>query len=521
MNKRPALIATALIGVGVVVGVILVTVFSGGSIGSLFAGGINDIGAKSAPVKVSDNVRMLNDAFVAASKAVSPTVVSINVTTEKKVVGGNGDLRNFFRFFGDPRMNPDDQGNGGDDGTTERGEGSGSGVVISADGYIVTNNHVVEDAKEDGIKVMMEDKHEYKAKLIGKDPLTDLAVIKIDASGLTPAFLGTPEDIQIGEWVIAVGNPLGLRSTITQGIISAIGRGGLGLNKGDFAVENFIQTDAAINPGNSGGGLFSLNGALIGINSAIATRTGYYQGYGFAIPIDIVKSVVLDLINNGKVSRAYIGVTIKAVDEKDAKAFGLSKVTGVVAQEVLKDSPAKKAGIESGDVLLELNGTPLTSANQLQSLVLVRKPGEKVKIKIWRDGKEMMKDVILQARDKDIASADKGVKGDSDMNESDSNEPVSMKSLGFSVGPLTDQAKKEAEVTGGVLVTKVDNYSEASDRNLVKGCVIVKADRKEVNSPAQLKKIIDSKRPGDVILLDVKVKDRRGLISLEVPDSKN
>lgn len=514
MKRRPALVATALIGIGVAVGVILVTALSGGSVGSLFAGGINDIGAKNAPVKVTDNVRMMNEAFVAASKAVSPTVVSINVVTVRKSQRG-GDLRQFFRFFGEQAPEEDGEGDMG----TERGEGSGSGVIISQDGYIVTNNHVVEDAKSDGIKVVLSDKREMKAKLIGKDPNTDLAVIKIDGSNLPVAHLGSPDEIQIGEWVLAVGNPLGLRSTVTTGIISALGRGDLGLNKGDYRVENFIQTDAAINPGNSGGGLFTLSGSLIGINSAIATRTGYYQGYGFAIPVDIVKSVVLDLINTGKVNRAYIGVTIKSVDEVDAKASKLDKVEGVLVNQVLPNSPAEKAGLEVGDVILELDGNSVSTANQLQSSVLVHKPGDRIKLKISREGKIIYKDVTLLAREgSDFAAADKGTKGDSDNGNRESNEPVKMDKLGFSVGPITEEAKKDAEVSSGVVVTKVDNYSAAQERGLQARSVIVKADRKPITSPSQLKKLIESKKAGDVIMLEVKVKDRRAIVSMEIPE---
>lgn len=517
MKQRPVLIATVLIGIGVVLGVVMVTVLTSGSISSAFAGGVNDIGAKSAPIQLSPNVKGINDAFVMASKAVSPTVVSINVKTAKKAPRGGMDL---FRFFGDPRMTPEDGGQGDDN--IQRGEGSGSGVIISQDGYIVTNNHVIDEAEEGGIKVVLQDKREFKAKLIGKDKLTDLAVLKVEAVGLPVAHIGSTNDIQIGEWIIAVGNPLGLNSTVTTGIISAIGRGGLGLNSDQFGVENFIQTDAAINPGNSGGGMFSLSGSLIGINTAIASRTGYYQGYGFAIPIDIVKYVTLELINNGKVNRSYLGVTMKnSFDETDAKAVGLSKVEGVWVQDVLSNSPAKKAGLEAGDVILELDGTSLTSSNQLQSLVLLKKPGEKVKLKLWRDGKAIYKDVTLELRKtQDMSSNDSPSKGESNSDE-DSNEPISLKSLGFTCGVLTDDAKAKTEVNSGVLVTKVDPYSEARERGLVPNTVIVKADRKEVSSPAQLKKIIESKKPGDVVLFVVKAKDRQQIISLEIPQKAN
>ncbi len=522
MNRKPALIAASLVGIGVIAGVILVTAFSNNSLSNIFAANLSEIGAKKAPIQIGENVKMLNDAFVAASKAVSETVVSINVVTEKKAP--KGQLQQFFRFFGDPRnQGQDGEEEDGEDMGIERGAGSGSGVIITQDGFIVTNNHVVEDAKSDGIRVILSDKREYKAKLVGRDPLTDLAVIKVDANSLPVAYLGSTDEIQVGEWVIAVGNPLGLRSTVTQGIISAVGRGMLGLSKDPSAVENFIQTDAAINPGNSGGGLFTLSGSLIGINSAIATRTGYYQGYGFAIPVDIVRSVALDLINSGKVNRAYLGVSIKTVDEKDSKGLGLSKPEGVLVQDVLANSPAKKAGIESGDVLLELDGTALNSSNQLQSLVVLRKPGEKVNLKIFRDGKTLNKTVVLQPKEGgEVSSNDVGSKGDApDHSSSESNQPVNLEQLGFSVAPLTEEAKKESDVSNGVLVTKVANYGEARSQGLQSSAIIVSADRKPVTSTQQLKKLIESKKPGEVVLLKVKNKDRSQVVPLEIPERKN
>jgi len=218
-------------------------------------------------------------------------------------------FQRFPSFFG---FGDEDQGQGKE---KRKAQGFGSGVIISSNGYIVTNNHVVENAVKDGIKVTLNDKTEHDAKLIGTDPATDLAVIKIDANGLTPAYLGNIDNVKIGDFVIAVGNPLGLTSTVTSGIISAIGRGPLGIKNNEYSIENYIQTDAAINPGNSGGGLFDLSGSLVGINTAIATQTGGFMGYGFAIPIDIVKRVAQDLIDNGKVNRPWLGVLISNVDE--------------------------------------------------------------------------------------------------------------------------------------------------------------------------------------------------------------
>ncbi|RPI66942.1 MAG: trypsin, partial [Ignavibacteriae bacterium] len=318
MSKRNLLTAVALIGVGIVFGVVLMTTIGGNAIDRAFAAG-GSLGSGSAPVPASEAVKALNNQFVAVSDAVTKSVVSISVKTKAETRGGTMP-NDFFRFFGP-------EGGEGDP-LPERdgGEAAGSGVIITADGYVVTNNHVVENAKDGGITVTTNDQKEYKAELVGRDPLTDLAVLKISGT-FTAAHFAKRSEIRIGEWVVAVGNPLGLKSTVTSGIVSAMGRG-IGIvgtdertfERNRYAVENFIQTDAAINPGNSGGGLFNLNGSLVGINTAIASRTGVNAGYGFAIPIDMVESVALDLIDDGKIQRGYIGIEITSVDETTAKA---------------------------------------------------------------------------------------------------------------------------------------------------------------------------------------------------------
>ena len=297
MQKRAIVTAVSLIGIGIVFGMVLLTSWTDNAFDRANAA-VSDLGATGAPVQAPAMLKALNDQFAAVSEAVTASVVSIEVRTEAK--GGRMAIpRDFFRFFG-----PD---GGEEEFEMPEGRGAGSGVIITTDGYIVTNNHVVEDAKKDGITVTTSDKKEYKATLVGRDPTTDVAVLKIEGT-FAPAHFEQRENIRVGEWVIAVGNPLGLRSTITAGIISAMGRG-IGIigsnartrQEASFAIENFIQTDAAINPGNSGGGLFNLNGSLVGINTAIASQTGTYNGYGFAIPIDMVKSVAMDLMDDGEV----------------------------------------------------------------------------------------------------------------------------------------------------------------------------------------------------------------------------
>ncbi|MCX8050324.1 MAG: Do family serine endopeptidase [Chlorobi bacterium] len=522
-KQRSALRAGALVAIGLIVGVFFVAELTNIPVSKLFGQGIRQIGAKQPPVKMPDNVRAINDAFIAAANAVSPTVVSIEVTGEDS----GSDVEDFFRFFspwGDedeffspPRNRNRDRNNR----SRPRPLGQGSGVIITSDGYIVTNNHVIRGAKPDGIKVTLNDKREFTAKIIGQDSLTDIAVIKIEAKDLPTAYLGTADDIKIGQWVIAVGNPLGLRSTITAGIVSAVGRGGMGLNRDPFGIENYIQTDAAINPGNSGGGLFTLDGTLIGINTAIASGTGFYAGYGFAIPVDIVRTVALDLINYGKVNRAYIGVTIRAVDETDAKGAGLPKVQGVMVQDVLKNSPAAKADIQTGDIILDLDGTAVNSPNQLQTLILERRPGDRVKLRIWRDGKTFTKDVTLEARDGSVARADNSDEPVPGKTSPKSNEPVTFDDLGFTVAPLSADAKSKLDVTDGVEVTNVERYSEASLRGLTPNAVILRADRKPVRSPEELRSLIAAKKPGDVVMLEVKTERGKQIVSLRLPTKAN
>ncbi len=519
-KQRSTLRSLVLVAIGALAGIAFVTEFTSLPVARLFGQSVRDLGSKQPPVKVPDNVRAINDAFVAAANAVSPTVVSIEVLGEDR---SDDSMEDFFRFFdpwGDffrPRERDNQDNNKR---PRSRPLGQGSGVIITSDGYIVTNNHVVAGAKSDGIKVTLSDKREFTARLVGRDSLTDIAVIKIDAQDLPVAYLGSREDIKIGEWVIAVGNPLGLRSTITAGIISAVGRGNMGLNRGEFAIENYIQTDAAINPGNSGGGLFTLSGTLIGINTAIASSTGFYAGYGFAIPVDIVRVVALDLINYGKVNRAYIGVTIRALDETDAQGLGLSKVQGVLVQDILKNSPAEKAGLRNGDVILELDGNPVNSPNELQTQVLKHRPGEKVKLRIWRDGKAIIKEIKLEARDGSIVSTDTSTEP-TPGNRSEQSGPVTFDDLGFTVAPLSAELKDKLNISSGVEVTSVERYSPASMRGLMPRSVIVQADRKSVESPAQLQDIIKSKKPGEVVVLDVKSDRGSQIVTLRIPTKVN
>jgi serine protease Do len=495
--------SSLLVALGMFMGVLLVSNFSVDSIGNIFAS-TKKFGAETPPVQQSEAMKALNSAFTSVSEAVLPSVVSIEVTAEREE-SDQPSIEDFFDHF---------RQRGGQEGE-DLIQGKGSGVIISKDGYIVTNNHVVENAKD--IRVTTFDKRSYKAKLIGTDPLTDLALIKLEGDGdFRPVHFADISSVKVGEWVMAVGNPLGLSSTVTTGIVSAIGRGQLGLSRDRYSVEYYIQTDAAINPGNSGGGLFDMNGSLTGINTAIATSTGNYIGYGFAIPVDLVKSVIDDLIDDGEVNRGYIGVSISSVkDEIEAKAFGLDGVWGVKVESVLKGSAAEEAGLEAGDVILELNGEKLYTSPELQSLVAQKRAGDEINLLIMRNKKKINKTITLKARDEGDNFADAS---SSEAQPGGSNDPVNFDKLGFKVEKLSDKVKKEYDTDNGVLITDVKRFSIASDRGMYPNGVIIEADRKEVTSTSELKDIIDSKKPGDSFLVKVKYPEVTRILAIQIPE---
>ncbi|MEN3026742.1 MAG: Do family serine endopeptidase [Chlorobiota bacterium] len=517
MDRRMLLAAVGLIAVGMVMGIVLVShLGSGSAIGTLLAQtrlNSSTLGAKQPPIQLSEAVRQLNQVFVDVANAVTPSVVGIRVLRER------GQQRDIFEFFGpfrrffeeQPDMSPPPQ------------RSQGSGVIVTEDGYIVTNNHVVENAKEEDIRVVTHDGKEFRAKIVGRDPLTDLALLKVEARGLKPAHFGKIEDVRVGEWVIAVGNPFGLRSTVTAGIISAVGRGGLGVLGGDpYAVENFIQTDAAINPGNSGGGLFTLQGSLIGINTAIATTTGFYQGYGFAVPIDIVRAVIEDLMEDGKIDRGYIGVQIQPVDDVTAKAIGLDKPQGAIVSSVVKGGAAERAGIREGDVILEFDGIPVKSPNHLQGLVATRRAGQTVRLTIWRDGKKIEKTVTLRRRDESGTTARTSDTEEADSSEETAERLVDLDKLGLSVGPLSERQRNQLEVEDGVEVVQVTPYSHAWERGLRRGDVITHVGNTPVRSVTEFRRLLSQRKPREAVLLRVVSAGPNGevlrrLVSVEIP----
>lgn len=509
MNKKSVIAALGLICIGIIFGALLVSGLK--SVDPGYA-------EKQVPVKLetqtnqSKNVpdlKSVNDAFVAIAKKVTPTVVSVTVTTKARE--GRSRIPEFFHFFGPefrfefPRPGPQ--------------QGSGSGVILTPDGYIITNNHVVDKADKNRIEVTLSDTRRFEARLVGTDPTTDLAILKIDAKDLPAAALGNSDDLQVGQWVLAIGSPFGyLSSTVTAGIISYLGRN-INIMRDDSGIENFIQTDAAINPGNSGGALVNLNGEVIGINTAIATRTGTYEGYGFAIPINLAKKVAEDIINTGRVRRGYLGIMITTVDATVAKAKGLEKARGVLVQSITEGSAAGAAGVIEGDIILAVDGKEVNAASELQTMIARKHPGDTVTLTIYRDGKRIEKKVTLKERapGQELASK-RGRTDEESSDETNSSKTITLDNLGLTVKDIPASVRKELKVENGVQIAEVKTFSEAYNRQLRAGDVIIEADKKKIDSVTDLKRVIESRKPGDAIML--RIKDRDGnlrFVAVQIP----
>jgi Do/DeqQ family serine protease len=424
--------------------------------------------------------------FTQAAAAAIPTVVHIKTTTTPKSVNNNLPQQKnpFSDLFGDDDMLNQFFGNGGRQRMLPQ-MASGSGVIISDDGYIVTNNHVVAGADE--VKVTLSDRKIYTAKVIGADPSYDLAVIKIDAKRLPFMLYGNSSTTQIGQWVLAIGYPLNLETTVTAGIISAKSRS-LGLNRDRnggkaMAVESYLQTDAAVNMGNSGGALINTNGQLIGINSAIASPTGYYNGYSYAIPVDIVKKVVNDLIKYGSVQRGFLGAMfvdagLMTDQEKQANKIPLS-ADGIYITDLVKGGAAMQGGIKVGDVIRKINDVTITSGSELQEELSKFKPGDKVQVTYERNGSEATTTVTLKnnAGNYDIVKA-----------------AGNIDKLGAELMTLDAKKAKELGLSGGVVVKKINEGAINDQTRMRDGFIITKANGKEVKSVEDLKNIIGNSK---------------------------
>ena len=423
--------------------------------------------------------------FSFAAEKATPGVVHIRSTIEAGSATSNRRMEipeQFRDFFGDDFFG----------GGVPRGkqQATGSGVIISDDGYIVTNNHVVDEA--DNVEVTLYDKRSFKAKIIGTDPNTDLALIKIEEKNLPHLALAYTDQVKVGQWVLAVGNPFNLTSTVTAGIISAKGRNINILqrkenDKNSAPIESFIQTDAAVNPGNSGGALVNLNGDLIGINTAIASSTGQFAGYSFAVPVSIVHKVVDDLSKFGAVQRGYLGININDVNSDIVKEKNLKIFSGVYVIGFSENSAAKDAGIKEGDVIVQIDGLKVRSVPELQEQIALHRPGEKVKITVNRSGLE--KDIIVILKNRD-GSVDVIKKEKSEANNA----------LGADFSDLTDNDKKEFKVDGGVRVNRV--YAGGKIReftDMKEGFIINKVDETPVKSVKELNQVLASKKGGVMI----------------------
>ncbi|MFO8012176.1 MAG: DegQ family serine endoprotease [Phycisphaerae bacterium] len=448
---------------------------------------------------VPEGLDRLSQRFRAVAKHIRPAVVAIGVskTVEASPWPFGEDF--FRRFFGRQFRGP-----GGDRKFEQRG--LGSGVIVSPDGYILTNNHVVAEADE--ITVRLSDGREFSAEVIGTDPPSEIAVVRIDADEELPvAKLGDESKMEVGDWVLAVGSPFGLEQTVTSGIISATGRHGVGITE----YENFIQTDAAINPGNSGGPLVNMNGEVVGINTAIASRSGGYMGIGFAVPINMARKVMNRLVEEGEVVRGWLGVSIQPLTAEMAESMDISEEEGVLISQVFDDTPAAEGGIQAGDVVLEYNGKTVGDPSELQSAVAWTKPGTKAKVLLVRGGKRKTVTVEIARRPDrpDLARArtgGRGGAGSADLGE-----------IGLQVSGVTPEAKERFgyEEGQGVLVTGVETGSLASRAGLEEGMLILQAGGKDVSRVRDLEKIVEETDLERGLPLLVRAGDRQMFILLK------
>ena len=437
--------------------------------------------------KLQSAANTLEKSLELVAEYIKPSVVS--VTTVKVIKHPTGNFHGnrqkrendpFRDFFGDdffekffPRI-PEGE---------LKTQSLGSGVIVDERGYILTNNHVVEDTDE--LKIKLGDKREFDAVIIGTDPQTDLAVVKIEGENLIPAKLGNSDEMRPGQWAIAVGNPFGFSHTLSLGVISATKRSGVGIAQ----YEDFLQTDAAINPGNSGGPLVNIKGEVIGINTVIVTRTGGYQGIGFAIPVNMAKAVLRDLIDKGKVTRGWLGVVIQDLDSSLAKQFEVDITEGVLISDIQKESPAEKAGFERGDIIIMYDNNQITDLNQLRNIVAQTSVGKKVEVKVLRGSKEKALTVTIEEQPADLFAGGLSPVGND---------------LGITAQELTKELADSLgyEDENGVVVSSVEPDSAAAQSDIKEGDLIKEVNRKKINNLNEFKQAIKkTDKESDILLL--------------------
>jgi serine protease Do len=494
------LIGILLIGIGIVIGIVVASEFGWMPFGHAVpeVPVVRQVPSSPPAPVVASPPSVSTQGFVQIAKAVKPAVVNVFSTRTGRGQAPHAmpfDDPFFRRFFGEEFFRRFEL-------PPRKERGLGSGVIIEPNGLIVTNNHVVSEADE--IKVMLADKREFKAKLVGTDAKTDIAVLKIDAEGLQTIPWADSDKLEVGEFVLAVGNPFGLTHTVTLGIVSALGR-----TAGIAEYEDFIQTDAAINPGNSGGALVNVRGELAGINTAIYSQSGGYMGIGFAVPSNLARSVVEQLVRHGKVVRGWLGVSIQDLSSELAAQFGLAEPKGVLISEVLDESPAQKAGLERGDVIVEYDGKAIDNATQLRNAVAQTAVGKKVTIKIVRDKKPRVVEVTIAEQPKEIARA-----GD----EKPRAEPSSGPLADLDVHDLTpDLAARFGLGPGerGVIIVKIRPGGIAEESGLKEGDLIVEVNRQPTPSRHAYERALAKLRDGQSVLLLVKRQGRPFFVSLK------
>ncbi len=452
---------------------------------------VNKTPVRGALYTVDENDEVVPLDFTKVSEEVMDAVVHIKSTQTSPVASmrspnnrrGQDAFKDFFgadpfeRFFGPQYRRQQSPGR------SQPKVGSGSGVIINQDGYIITNNHVIADADE--IEVTLHDNRSFKATLVGADPSTDLALLQIMEKNLRALPLVNSDEVKVGEWVLAVGNPFNLNSTVTAGIVSAKSRS-INILRDQYAVESFIQTDAAINPGNSGGALVNLQGSLVGINTAIASPTGSYTGYGFAVPANIVSKVTEDLLKYGFVQRGYLGVTIRGVDGNLAKEKSLSVTNGVYVDSLANNSAAKDAGLKKGDVILKVDDNKVDTAPELQEIIARHRPGDDVNISIKRGSKDMNLKVRLKNRE-----------GDTEFLAKSESEVLS--SLGAAFEEVDKDILKKMGLKGGIRVKKIYPGKLRRETDMQEGFIITKVDKKDVRNKKELIKAMEDAKGGVLI----------------------
>lgn len=457
----------------------------------------------------------LSDAFVNIAETVTPAVVRIEArrSRDRSAREVPDALR---RFFQDP-------GSGGSEGLPEVTTAGGSGFIISDDGYIMTNNHVIEGAS--AITVVLNDRRTLEARVVGADPTTDVALLKVEEQSLPTAVLGVSEDVRVGEWIVAIGNP-GFRAgnsldyTVTAGIVSALGRPlqllgndlqgdpRFGAQAAGFAIEDFIQTDAVINPGNSGGPMVNIRGQVIGINSAIASPTGFYQGYGFAIPIDLAQRVVEDLVEFGRVRRAYLGVSMQTVAPEDAEYFALPSVAGALIQAVTENTPAAAADLQAQDVITAVDGEPVASSNDLQHKIALKSPGDRVRLTVYRDRRPLEVSVRL-----DEAPFTESVA------EAPATRVQTTVKIGIEVGDLTPELAQRLELENpeGAVIENVQPGGAAFRRGIRPGEVIRAINGSEIEGTADVEAAFEGIEAGEVVSLLLEAGGNTRVVNVRVP----